>query len=80
MSGSCFDDRKFIQFDRVDTLTYGHYAIPEDAVTREVLADSDWAFESDAYEEEEPEDLPRIPNPIDFEPPDPGFNQDLLPD
>ncbi|MEO1764424.1 MAG: hypothetical protein AAFR83_21250 [Cyanobacteria bacterium J06629_18] len=80
ISLSCFDDKRFIQFDGINTLPYGHYAIREDAVTREVLEDSDWGFESNAHEEEEPEDLPRSPNPIDFEPPDPGFNQDFLPD
>ena len=76
ISLSCFDDKRYIMPNGVDTLPFGHYSLRDDVIFREIGADCDWG--------DEEEDFIQSPiqsnsnQPALFSPPDPGLNQDAI--
>ena len=45
ISLSCFDDKRYILPNGVDTLPYGHWTLHEDVIIREVSGDIEWGNE-----------------------------------
>ena len=81
ISLSCFDDKRYIMPNGVDTLPFGHYSLRDDVVLREISADDHWGEE----EQEEEDMFQQNQSPTQatdervsiFSPPDPGFNQTI---
>ena len=73
ISLSCFDDKRCILPNGVDTLLYGHWTLHEDVMFREVSGDIEWGNE--VLQEKKERNQPNqtsISTPL-FLPPDPGF-------
>ena len=75
ISLSCFDDKRYILPNGVDTLPYGHWTLHEDVMFREVSGDIEWGNEVLQEKKNEEGVQPNqtsISTPL-FSPPDPGF-------
>ena len=82
ISLSCFDDKRYILPNGVDTLPYGHWTLHEDVMFREVSGDIEWGNEVLQEKKNEEGVQPNqtsISTPL-FSPPDPGLFQNPITD